>query len=109
MKVAIPSSSNTEDAKMDGRFGRCTYFCIYDSEKDTLEFVNNPAVNARGGAGFQAVEFLINKEVKVVIVPQLGPNADGVLKRGNVEVFQGENISVKELIEKWKNNALSKV
>ncbi|MHA1200288.1 MAG: NifB/NifX family molybdenum-iron cluster-binding protein, partial [Candidatus Heimdallarchaeaceae archaeon] len=81
MKVAIPSSSNHEDAKMYERFGRCNYFCYYDSEKDTYDFVSNPAVNARGGAGFQAVEFLINNEVNVVIVPRLGPNADGVLRR----------------------------
>ena len=88
MKVAVPSTSNQEDAKMEERFGRCNYFCIYDSENDTLDFVTNPAVNARGGAGFQAVEFLLNNDVGAVIVPRLGPNADGVLRRGNVDVYQ---------------------
>ena len=109
LKVAIPSTSNQEDARMEERFGRCAYFCIFDSDNDTLDFVSNPAVNARGGAGFQAVEFLLNNNVKAVIVPRLGPNADGVLRQGKVDIFQGENISIKELIDKWKNNALTKL
>ncbi len=109
MKIAIPSSSQEEDAKMYERFGRCNFFCIFNSENDTFDFVSNPAINARGGAGFQAVEFLINNEVNTVIVPRLGPNAEGVLRRANIEIFQGENITIKELVEKWKNNALSKI
>jgi len=109
MKVAIPSSSNQEDSIMYERFGRCNYFCIYDSEYDTLDFITNPAVNARGGAGFQAVEFLLNNDIGAVIVPRLGPNAEGVLKRGKVDIFQGENIPVKDLIEKWKTNSLTKI
>ena len=109
MKIAIPSSSNQEDAMMYERFGRCNYFCIYDSESDKIDFVNNPAVNARGGAGFQAVEFLINNGVNAVIVPRLGPNAEGVLRRGDIEVYQGENIPIKDLLNKWKNNALTKI
>ena len=109
LKVAIPSTSNQTDAKMDERFGRCTYFCFYDSDNDTLDFVDNPAVDARGGAGFQAVEFLLNNDIGAVIVPRLGPNADGVLRRGSVDIFQGENILIKDLIEKWKNNALVKI
>ena len=109
MKVAIPSTSKEEDAKMYERFGRCDYFCIYNSEKDKLDFISNPAVNARGGAGFQAVEFLIKQEINVVIVPRLGPNAEGVLRRANIEIFQGENASIKELLEKWKKNTLIKI
>jgi predicted Fe-Mo cluster-binding NifX family protein len=107
--IAIPSSSNLDDAMMSERFGRCSYFCIYDSKNDTMDFVDNPAVDARGGAGFQAVEFLLNNGVGAVIVPRLGPNADGVLRRGNVDIFQGENIPIKELIEQWKKNTLTKI
>ncbi|GAH31657.1 unnamed protein product [marine sediment metagenome] len=90
-------------------FGRSFYYAIYDVDADSYEFVTNPASNARGGAGVQAVQFLVSKDVTVVVAPQLGPNADSALRNANVETYQGEAIPVKELVEKWKNNQLRKL
>lgn len=43
MKVAITATGNSLDAKLDSRFGRCSYFAIYDTEKKAVEnFVLNP-------------------------------------------------------------------
>lgn len=109
MKLAIPVENKDENSNMYDRFGRSTFYAIYDVDTDSYEFVTNPASDARGGAGVQAVQFLISKEVTAVVAPQLGPNADNALKRANVEAFQGEAISVKELVEKWKNNQLQKI
>ena len=108
MKIAIPISEKNEAAVMARRFGRATYYLIYDDQNDESLIVENPAVNARGGAGIQAVEFLISKEVKAVIVPEIGPNADRVLRSANMDIFQGLDLTSKELIEKWKNNELRK-
>jgi predicted Fe-Mo cluster-binding NifX family protein len=109
MKLAIPIVDNNENAIMSERFGRSVYYAIYDADADTYEFFTNPASNARGGAGVQAVQFLISKDVTAVVAPNLGPNADNALKRANVESFQGEAISAKELVAKWKNNQLNKI
>lgn len=109
MKLAIPVEVKDENAIMYERFGRAIYYAIYDDKADSYEFVTNPASDARGGAGVQAVQFLVSKDVTAVVAPHLGPNADNALKRANVESFQGESISVKELVEKWKNNQLNKI
>ena len=109
MKLAIPVEVKDEKSIMYERFGRAVYYAIYDNDTDSYEFVTNPASDARGGAGVQAVQFLVSKDVKAVVAPHLGPNADNALKRANVEAFQGEAISVKELVEKWKNNQLQKI
>ncbi len=109
MKIAVPVSEKNEAAIMAKRFGRATYYLIYDDQSDDVEIVENPAVSARGGAGIQAVEFLISKEVNAVIIPELGPNADRVLRSANIEIFQGLDLSSKELIVKLKNNELSKI
>lgn len=109
MKLAIPVEVKDENAIMYERFGRAVYYAIYNVDSDTYEFVTNPASDARGGAGVQAVQFLVLKEVTAVVAPHLGPNADNALKRANVEAFQGEAIPVKELVEKWKNNQLEKI
>ena len=109
MKIALPISEKNEAAIMARRFGRATYYLIRDDQNDDVVIVENPAVNARGGAGIQAVEFLISKGVNVVIVPELGPNAERVLRSANIDIFQGLDLSSKELFEKWKNNELKKI
>ncbi|MHA1667800.1 MAG: NifB/NifX family molybdenum-iron cluster-binding protein [Candidatus Heimdallarchaeaceae archaeon] len=109
MILAIPIVEKKEDSLMDSRFGRCFYYLLYDNETSKIEIVENLATHARGGAGIQAVEFLVSKGVGAVIVPEVGPNADRVLRSSKVKIFQGTNISAKELIEKWKKNELKEI
>ena len=109
MKIAIPVLEKNEAAIMARRFGRATYYLIYEDQNDEVVFVENPAVNARGGAGILAVEFLISKGINAVVVPEVGPNAERVLRSANIDIFQGLDLSSKELIEKWKNNELTKI
>ena len=109
MKIAVPVSEKNEAAIMAKRFGRASYYLIYNDQNDEIVFEENPAVNARGGAGIQAVEFLISKGINTVIVPEVGPNAERVLRTADIDIFQGLDLSSKELFEKWKNNELKKI
>ncbi len=109
MKIAIPVENNDENTSMDNRFGRSLYYAIYDSDKDSFEFLQNPASQARGGAGVQAVEFIINNGAKAVIVPQLGPNADRALKASGITIFQGTKEPIKKLVEMWKSGSLNEL
>ena len=109
MKIALPVTSNEENCVLDNRFGRGSFYFIFDNSNDSFEIVDNPARQARGGAGIQAVEYLISKGVGSVIVPEMGPNAERVLRSANISVFQGENLPAKELIDKWKNKSLKEI
>jgi len=106
MKIAIPVISKTKDSIMAERFGRAPYYAIYNEENNEFEFLENPATQARGGAGIQAVEFLISKNVQAVIVPEVGPKAERVLRSSNIIIHQGLKIQINELISKWKNEEL---
>ncbi|MFW9851611.1 MAG: NifB/NifX family molybdenum-iron cluster-binding protein [Candidatus Thorarchaeota archaeon] len=109
MKIAIPIIEKNETSQMSDRFGRSSYYLIYDSESSEIEIIDNPAVQARGGAGIQAVQFLISQDVKAVIAPEVGPNAFKVLRGSNTRIYKGIKTSAKELIEKWKNNELDEI
>jgi predicted Fe-Mo cluster-binding NifX family protein len=109
MKIALPVTSKEENCVLDSRFGRGSFYYIFDTENGSFEIVDNPAKQARGGAGIQAVEYLINKGVGSVIVPEMGPNAERVLRSASISVFQGEMISAKELIDKWTNKTLKEI
>ena len=66
MKVAISSEGNDLKAKMDSRFGRCTYFAIYDTRNQALDFIRNPYKEVNSGAGPATASLLAKEGVSKV-------------------------------------------
>ncbi|MHA1955161.1 MAG: NifB/NifX family molybdenum-iron cluster-binding protein [Candidatus Heimdallarchaeaceae archaeon] len=106
MKIAIPVMERSEKPLISERFGRSLFFAIFDSETNQIGLLDNPATEARGGAGVLASEFLVSKGVESVIAIEVGPKAERVLRSSNISIFQGDKVSIEELIEKWKKNVL---
>jgi len=103
------NSQDIEAARVDVRFARAAYYYIFDTGTGQSEIVQNPAAYARGGAGIQAAEFLIQKGVGVVIAPAIGGNAERVIREANIKAYASEDIRPRELIEKWKKNELKEM
>ncbi|MDZ7635394.1 MAG: NifB/NifX family molybdenum-iron cluster-binding protein [Bacteroidales bacterium] len=55
MKVAITSTGQSLESKLDQRFGRCAFFVIYDTETGGVEILPNPNKEAEEGAGRASV------------------------------------------------------
>ena len=72
MKIAITSQGSQLDSIIDQRFGRCSYFVIYDTEKQTSEFLQNPNKLIEEGAGPASVQFLANQDVEKVVSGEFG-------------------------------------
>lgn len=106
MKICITAQGNNLEAQVDPRFGRCQYFLIVDP--DTLEFeaIENPNIEAMGGAGIQSGQFMASKEVKAVLTGNVGPNAFNTLKAAGMDVISGVVGTVKEAVEKYKKGEL---
>jgi predicted Fe-Mo cluster-binding NifX family protein len=109
MKMCVSASSDSLDAVVDSRFGRCPYFVIVDSETMEFKAVANNSSNAAHGAGIQAAQTVVNLGVKVVITGNVGPNAFNVLAATGIKIVIGASGSVKEAIEKYKNGQLQEV
>lgn len=99
MKVAITSRGDNADALIDQRFGRCSYFAIYDTESKALEFVENPAKNAAEGAGPAAVSLIANKGAKKIISGHFGSKVKPMLTDLNIQmmIFKEEK-TIREII-----------
>jgi predicted Fe-Mo cluster-binding NifX family protein len=108
MKVCITSEGKTLDSKIDPRFGRCQYFIIADT--DTLEFeaIQNPNIEAMGGAGIQSAQLVASKQVKAVLTGNVGPNAFQTLNAAGIDIYTQVNGSIKEAIEAYKSGKLKK-
>jgi len=101
MKVAITSKGNNLDSKLDERFGRCSYFVIYDTETKGMEFLPNPNKDAQEGAGPASVQIVASRDVRKIISGEFGIKIKSLLDRLNIQmiVLKQPEKSIKEVIE----------
>jgi predicted Fe-Mo cluster-binding NifX family protein len=109
MIICITSSGKTIESSLDARFGRCSYFVIIDLITNKQSIIENEAGNSGGGAGISSGQFMIEKGVKAVITGNVGPNAMKVLEAASIEIYRGENTTVKENLDKYKAGLLEKI
>ena len=106
MKICVSASSDSLDANVDPRFGRCPYFVIVDSETMEFSAISNDSTNAAHGAGIQAAQTVVNRGAKVVITGNIGPNAFNVLSAAGIKLVTGVSGSIREAVEKYKSGQL---
>ncbi|MFW5902692.1 MAG: NifB/NifX family molybdenum-iron cluster-binding protein [archaeon] len=118
MKIAIPSTGKALSSPISQVFGRCPFYVIVqmtgDSETsetsiENTEFIENPAVNQRGGAGIKASQTLGNKGVEAVLATRIGPRAFDVLNKIGVKIYQAEEGTVQKNIDKFLKGELQEM
>ncbi len=78
MKVAITSTGNSPESTLDSRFGRCSYFVVYDTESQSTEFIPNPNKESVEGAGPASVTLIASKGVKKVVSGEFGAKVKSI-------------------------------
>ncbi len=87
MKIAITSTENKLEAKLDSRFGRCSYFAIYNVETNSTEFLENPNKDATGGAGPASAQFIAKEGVTQVISGEFGGKAKSIMESLEIQMI----------------------
>ena len=80
MKIAITSNGNELDSKLDGRFGRCSYFVLYDTQSKNIAFLPNPNKESIEGAGPASAQFIASKGVQKVISGEFGNKVKSIFE-----------------------------
>lgn len=106
MKIAITSTGSDLTSQVDPRFGRCPYFIIINPDTEESETVENPNVQAMGGAGIQSAQLIASKGAEVVLTGSCGPNAFQTLSAAGVKVITGVAGTVKEAVSRFKSGQL---
>lgn len=101
MKIAITSTGNSQESKIDSRFGRCSYFIIYDNETESTEYIPNPNKDAVEGAGPAAVQLVASKNVKKVISGEFGAKVKAIFDQLKIQlvVVSDQDKKISEIIE----------
>lgn len=104
MKVAITSTGNNLESKIDPRFGRCAYFVIYDTETKKSEFVENPNRNASNGAGPASVQLVADNGAKKIVSGEFGMKIKSILDSLSIQmiVMKDHNKTVQDIIDMLK-------
>ena len=102
MKIAITSTGTTMDSPVDPRFGRCSYIAFVDLETGQLEALANPFLDASGGAGTQAAQFVLDKGAAALLTGHCGPKATTVLSDAGVQVVNGISGTVREVVASYQ-------
>jgi predicted Fe-Mo cluster-binding NifX family protein len=87
MIIAIAASENHLKANVDPHFGRCDWYCLYDTETKKSSFIENPVRDNQEQAGCEAAMFLIGKGTKMVVAGRYGSKVVEVFKTNNVQMI----------------------
>ncbi|MCF6462356.1 NifB/NifX family molybdenum-iron cluster-binding protein [Clostridium sp. Cult1] len=109
MKIALSASGKDLHSNLDLRFGRSSYFIIYDLGTDQFKAMENKGESAGGGAGIAAAQQLIDERVEAIISNNIGPNAFDLLISSDIKMYKGKNIPCKLLVEMFKEKKLEEI
>ncbi|OQA47150.1 MAG: Dinitrogenase iron-molybdenum cofactor [Chloroflexi bacterium ADurb.Bin325] len=110
MKLIITATAPGLEAPVDPRFGRGAYFVVVDTDTMQWQAHKNEAVNAAGGAGTQAAQFVAQQAAGAVISGDFGPNAYIALAAGEVKMYLlGASQTVSEAVANYVGGKLQEV
>jgi len=72
MKVVITSTGNTPDSLLDSRFGRCSYFVVFDTETGSTEYIPNGNIDSVEGAGVASAKLVASRGAQKVVSGEFG-------------------------------------
>ena len=109
MIIALPTKTSGEKSFVSEHFGRSNYFYIYNTETKLGEAYINANKDGQGGVGIKSCEFILNKDVEVLITPSVGEKSLKVLNEGEIKIYKCTDKIVKENIESYLNGELKEL
>ncbi len=111
MKIVITSDGNSLDAKLDSRFGRCSFFALYDSQSKDVRFIENANKLSQEGAGPATAQLVAKLGAQRVYSGEFGKKAADILKDLSIEMVPLRDAAVSvaaviAMIETQDNNSL---
>ncbi len=106
MKTIITSSGSKLTSEFDLRFGRCPWFCVFNDDSGSVDFIQNTHAEAPGGAGTKASQEMVELGANRVISGDFGPKAKEMLDRFDIQmiILPESQKTISEIIDSLKRN-----
>jgi len=110
MKISLTSVAPNIDSEIDPRFGRGAYLLVVETESLQWEAHANPGMNASGGAGILAAQFVTDQKIYAALSGDFGPHALAALQAAGVSMYlYGNCRTAREAVEHFRAGTLERV
>ncbi|OGS21058.1 MAG: hypothetical protein A2252_03965 [Elusimicrobia bacterium RIFOXYA2_FULL_39_19] len=109
MRICIPTETKDgKSAAVYGHFGSAPYFTIVDTEKDSIEIIDN--ANAHHSHGMcQPMGSLTGKNINAVACGGMGARAVQKLNEGGIKAYRAVAGTVKDTVELFIKGNLEEI
>lgn len=109
MRICIPTETNAGlKAKVNAHFGSANYFTIYDTEKESVETLDNTNMHHAHGT-CQPMKMLGARSIDVVVCSGMGARAIQGLNAVGIKALRAEASTVEEVIKKLNDKKLVEI
>ena len=109
MKICIPTENKDGlNAKVHGHFGSAPYFTIVDTEKDSVEIIDNDNQHHSHGM-CQPMNALMGKKIDAVVTGGMGGRAVQKLNKGGVKAYRAIPGTVADIIRQFTKGGLEEI
>ena len=109
MKLCIPTETNEgKNAKVYGHCGSAPYFTIVDTEKDSVEIIDN--ANQHHAHGMcQPMNAFMDKKIDAVVTGGMGSRAVQKLNEGGIKAYRAIPGTVADIVSQFTKGGLEEI
>lgn len=109
MKVCIPTTTQEgASAQVHEHFGSAPFFTIYDTEKNTVEIIDNSNQHHSHGM-CHPMSSLTGKEIDAVVTGGMGARAVQKLNEGGIKVYRAVPGTVENIAQQFTKGGLQEI
>lgn len=109
MKICIPTETNEgKSAQVFGHFGSAAFFTIYDTEKKTIEILDNKNQHHEHGM-CQPLSAFVNIKIDAVVCGGMGGRAVMKLNESGIKAYRALEGTVEETISQFEKGKLEEI
>jgi predicted Fe-Mo cluster-binding NifX family protein len=86
MIIVIAASEDYLKSNVDPHFGRCDWYCLYDTDTLKSSFIENTFRYQHEQAGCDAAKFLLSKGIKIAVAGRFGSKVIDIFKTNDVQM-----------------------
>ena len=109
MKICIPTTTQDgKSAQVYEHFGSAPYFTVCDTDKNTIEIIDNGNQHHSHGM-CQPMSALVGKEIDAVVTGGMGARAVQKLNEGGIKVYRAIPGTVEAILQQFSKGGLQEL
>ena len=88
MKIAVAANSKTAKASVSNMAAKCPYYHIFNNKGELIEVIDNPYRDTSRGAGPLAANFLVQRDIDIIVAESFGSKMIDALRNSGKTHFE---------------------